>query len=123
MSRIDITVQDKNSGEVLINRAFCREPHLRVFCGTASDSEIQGFADELSIGVDLSSENIDHFLNTMRHVIQYLQSSIQIGHYQSEFHAPQQELESFTADLENALQFLMDLKAQKDWTQIETMIA
>lgn len=123
MSRIDITVEDKNSGEVLANHSFCREPHLRIFCGSSTDPEIQGFANQLQIGTDLSSENIDHFLDTIRHVIQYLKSSVPLSHHENEFHSPQQELEIFTTDLESALRFLTDLKAQQDPTQIQIMIA
>ena len=61
MSRIDISVTDKNSGELIENIGFCRSPHLTYFCEEYQDSKIRNFSDSIFLGKDITKENIEDF--------------------------------------------------------------
>ena len=72
MSRIDITVKQKDTGELFINQGFCRSSDLEFFCENTQDPKLQDFAYLLYTGVTLSQENVNDFLSQLDYVVQFL---------------------------------------------------
>lgn len=73
MSRIDITIKNKNTNELITNRGFCRSPALKFLCEESSDEKLQDFDYEVGMGIDLDKKNSTDFLEKIEYVIKYLE--------------------------------------------------
>lgn len=107
MSRIDISVTDKASGELIANRGFCRSSHLSFFCEESEDSRLQDFANSLFMGVSLTEDTIKDFLETVEYTVSYLEGT-----------GKDENRAKFSADMEESYrQFISDLKDSIDFIQ------
>lgn len=122
MSRIDTTIKQKNSDELLINQGFCRSSDLDFFCENSQDRKRQDFAYLLYTGVTLSKENINDFLYQLEYVIQFL-SALEESTRNEYFPFYKESIyEHFLEDLTNGLQFLQTLQQEKDLDELEVDI-
>jgi hypothetical protein len=122
MSRIDISVRDKESQKLIGNRIFCRSSHLSLFCEESQDSQVRDFANTLSIGADITNDNIKDFLQNLKYTISYLKK-VDEGERKTVFSFYEEELYvQFLDDLENSLVFLESLYKEQNWQQLEVEI-
>ena len=114
MSRIDITVKQKDTGELLINQGFCRSSDLEFFCENSQDLKLQDFAYLLYIGVTLSQENVNDFLSQLDYVVQFLVAmeaptrKTYFPFYKGTYY------QQFIEDLTNGRNVLQSLSQEKD---------
>ena len=69
MSRIDISVSEKNTDNFIANRGFCRSTALEYFCEQSDNSQLQDFAYEISMGVELNAKTIKVFIEKIEYVL------------------------------------------------------
>src|SRR4028119_793500 len=122
MSRIDISVRDKESQKLTANRIFCRSSHLSLFCEESQDTQVRDFVNTLSIGADITNDNIEDFLQNLEYTISYLKKvdegerEIVFSFYEEEFYV------QFLDDLQNSLVFLQSLCKEQDLQKLEVEI-
>ena len=114
MSRIDITARKKNTGEWLISQGFCRSPHVTTFCEQSQNAKLQDFAYLLYMGITLSQENIQGFLQQVEYVIQFL-TTMEITKRSTYFSSyDETSYQQFIEDLSNGRDVLQSLSQEKD---------
>jgi hypothetical protein len=122
MSRIDISVRDKESQKLIANRIFCRSSHLSLFCEESQDTQVRDFANTLSIGTDITNDNIEDFLQNLEYTISYLKK-VEEGERETVFSFYEEELYiQFLDALENSLVFLQSLCKEQDLQKLEVEI-
>jgi hypothetical protein len=122
MSRIDISVRDKESQKLIANRIFCRTSHWSLFCEKSQDTQVRDFANTLSIGADITNDNIEDFLQNIEYTISYLKK-VDEGERETVFSFYEEELYvQFLDALENSLVFLQSLYKEQDLQKLEVEI-
>ncbi len=122
MSRIDISVREKKSGNLIANRGFCRDSHLSYFCANSKDEKIRDFARELFIGVSITTDNIEDFLKNLKHASFYLEH-IEKSARDTEFSFYNEEMyHDFLVDLKDGFEFLKSLNQKEDLQNLEVSI-
>lgn len=122
MSRIDISVTEKESGELIANRGFCRSSHLSYFCEESQDSAVRDLAENLFLGQNITEDNIDDFLRDLEYVISYF---LEMNENERAMTFPSYKNElfiQFVDDLKNSLVFLSNLNQEKKLSEIEVEI-
>ena len=119
MSRIDICVRAKGTGEILVNRGFCRDTHLRHFCENSPDPKVEEFAHHLLLGLDLSAETFEGFLADLDHTLGYLRA-LSPEAREAVFSFYKADLfDRFVEDLGESLSFLRAFGAETDLTSVD----
>jgi hypothetical protein len=122
MSSIDISVRDKESQKLIANRSFCRSSHLSFFCEESQDPQVRDFANTLSIGADITNDNIEDFLQNIEYTISYLKK-VDEGERETVFSFYEEELYvQFLDALEDSLVFLQSLDKEQDLQKLEVEI-
>lgn len=109
MSRIDISVTERATDELVTNRGFCRSSHLSFYGFDSPDPRVQAFAGELSLGIDVSRDKFSALSSTLRYVIAHLEGidtdrrTTIFANYTSQSYA------RFLADLRTGLEYLIQL--------------
>ena len=114
MSRIDITARKKNTGEWLISQGFCRSPHVTTFCEQSQNAKLQDFAYLLYMGITLSQENIQGFLQQVEYVIQFLTTMERTKRSTYFSSYDETSYQQFIEDLSNGRDVLQSLSQEKD---------
>ena len=122
MSRIDITARKKNTGEWLISQGFCRSPHVTTFCEQSQNAKLQDFAYLLYMGITLSQENIQGFLQQVEYVIQFLTTmeKTKRSSYFSSYN--DSAYEQFVEDLTSGQNIIQSFLKDKDFHNLEIEI-
>jgi hypothetical protein len=122
MTRIDISVRDKESQKLIANLIFCRSSHLSLFCEESQDTQVRDFANTLSIGADITNDNIEDFLQNIEYTISYLKK-VDEGERETVFSFYEEELYvQFLEALQNSLVFLQSLYKEQDLQKLEVEI-
>jgi|GEM_PF-7004583 len=122
MSRIDISVREKASQKLITNRSFCRSTHLSFFCKESQHPQVRDFANTLSIGLDITNDNMLDFLQNLAYTISYLKA-VDEGERKTVFSFYDEKLYiQFLDALEDSLVFLQSLYKEQDWQKLEVEI-
>lgn len=122
MSRIDISIIQKETEKTLINKGFCRSPHVTFFCEQSQDPKLQDFAYSLDLGVTLSQENVADFLQQLEYVVQFLTTMEEAkrSSYFSSYN--ESSYEQFIEDLTNGRDMIQSFLKNKDFNHLEIEI-
>ena len=122
MSRIDISVRDKASQKLIANRSFCRSTHLSFFCEASQDPQVRDFANTLSMGVNMTNDNREDFLQSLAYTISYLKK-VDEGERETVFSFYDEAVYvQFLDALADSLVFLQSLYKEPDWQKLEVEI-
>jgi DNA-dependent RNA polymerase auxiliary subunit epsilon len=123
MSRIDISVREKESGELIANRGFCRSSHLSFFCEDSQDSKLREFAGNLFIGITITEDNVKDFVESLKYIVSYLEG-LDKDEYEKLFSGyPEASYSQFLSDLKDGITFIQSLNEEQDLYKLEVDIA
>jgi hypothetical protein len=123
MSRIDISVKDKASEELIANRGFCRSSHLSCFCENAPDDRVRKLANDLFIGIDITEDNIKDFVATIRCTISYLERIGQADREKQFSDYSETAYFQFLEDLREGITFIQAFDQEQKLSNLEIEIA
>lgn len=119
MSRIDISITEKESEKLIANRSFCRSSHLSYFCEGSEELKLRDFADAVFLGINITINNIDNFIKMLEDITHYLlknKAAIIASLEKEKFFI------KFIADLEDSLLFLQNIRKEYNLENVEIEI-
>jgi len=123
MSRIDITIKEIATDNLIVNRGFCRDTHLEIYCEHFEEEIMCDFANDLYSGVSLGMSNFQDFLFRLSYVIQVLSNMDKEDQLKAFPSYPVNLLEQFINDLEDSFEFLRLFKLnEKDISKFNISI-
>ncbi|MCP4136986.1 MAG: hypothetical protein GY754_38820 [bacterium] len=119
MSRIDISITEKESGEWIVNRGFCRGTHLSYFCKNCKDEQVRDFDVDVTWSVDLTKQNFSEFIKSIEYTISYLESLDENERNKLFKLYRKDNFYQFIEDLKESLHYLMNFEKDHDLDKYE----
>lgn len=122
MSRIDLCVKERATGTLLVNRGFCRSPHVTACCEASEDPLVRDFGQELLLGLYITESNVGAVLETIAYTVGYLERLDAEARKQTISSYQDDSVQVFVADLRAGHAFLQALRQEPDFALLEVFL-